>query len=64
MNIHATPARQFPLRLEASLADRLDLICKQTHITKTTISRIAISKFLDELEIKGISRAMNEVCEV
>ena len=64
MSIHATPARQFPLRLEASLADRLDKASKQTHINKTAISRIAISKFLTELEVSGISSAMHDVCEV
>lgn len=58
-----TPIRSFPIRLEHELMNRLELASKETHINKTTISRIAISKFLSELETTGIRNAMAQVCE-
>ena len=64
MNPTATPARQFPLRLESSLADRLDQYSLETRIPKTTISRIAIEKFLNELDETGIRTALRETCTV
>ena len=62
--IPATPIRSFPVRLEHDLMNKLEQLSKETHINKTTISRIAISKFLAELESTGIRNAMIEVCEV
>lgn len=61
--IHATPIRSFPIRLEHELMNKLERFAKETHINKTTISRIAITKFLTELETTGIRNAMVEVCE-
>lgn len=61
--ISATPIRTFPVRLEHDLMNKLERFAKETHINKTTISRIAISKFLTELETTGIRNAMIEVCE-
>ena len=64
MNITATPHRQFPLRLHASLADKLDRVSKETQISKTRIATIGLEKFLSELESSGIQSAMRNVCEV
>lgn len=64
MNITATPYRQFPLRLHASLADLLDRVSKETQIPKTRIATIGLEKFLVELETSGIRSAMRDVCEV
>lgn len=64
MNIHATPTRQFPLRLDANLADHLEQVARQTHINKTTLTRIAITKFLSELDASGIPNALKQACEV
>jgi predicted DNA-binding protein len=64
MNIHATPYRQFPLRLPAHMADELDRVSKSTRINKTTISRIALEKFLAEIDRSGASAAIEEVCEI
>ena len=61
--IKTTPIRTFPVRLEHDLMNKLERFAKETHINKTTISRIAISKFLTELETTGIRNAMNEVCQ-
>ena len=64
LQIHATPYRQFPLRLPNSVADELDRIAKRTRINKTTISRIALQKFIAEMERSGADDLLNELCEV
>lgn len=64
MNIIATPHRQFPLRLNASLADKLDRMSKETQIPKSRIATIGLEKFLSELESSGIKSAMRDACEV
>jgi predicted DNA-binding protein len=64
MNIPATPYRQFPLRLPTSIANELDSIAKRTRITKTTISRIALQKFITEMKRSGADALVNDLCEV
>lgn len=54
--------RQFPIRLESALADALDRYSEATNIPKTTISRIALIKFLNELENSGARSAIQKVC--
>ena len=64
LQIHATPYRQFPLRLPHAVADELDRIAKRTRINKTTISRIALQKFIAEMERSGADDLLNDLCEV
>lgn len=64
LQIHATPYRQFPLRLSHEMANELDRIAKRTRINKTTISRIAVEKFLDEMKRSGADQMLNDLCEV
>ena len=64
LQITATPYRQFPLRLPADMADELDQVAKRTRINKTTISRIALQKFLTEIERSGAAQMLDEVCEL
>ena len=59
-----TSYRQFPLRLPAQIADDLDYVSAQTRINKTTISRIALQKFIAELKRVGADKTLNEVCEL
>lgn len=56
--------RQFPLRLELSLADELDRMSAETNINKSTITRIAIQKFLAELKTSGARDAVKQVCSL
>lgn len=56
--------RQFPLRLESSLADELDRMSEETNINKSTITRIAIQKFLAELKASGARDAVKQVCSL
>lgn len=55
--------RQFPMRLEAPLAEALDRYAEATNIPKTTISRIALTKFLNELEKSGARAVLQQVCK-
>ena len=54
--------RQFPIRLESALADALDRYSEATNIPKTTISRIALTKFLNELENSGARAIIQKIC--
>ena len=56
--------KQFPLRLSPDMFAELERVAKQTRINKTTISRIALQKFLAQIEIIGVGNAINELCEV
>ncbi len=62
--LNSTPYRQFPLRLPTHMADELDRVAKRTRINKTTISRIALEKFLAEIDRSGAGAAIEEVCEI
>jgi hypothetical protein len=64
IQFNATPYRQFPLRLPAQVADELDRVAKRTRINKTTISRIALEKFLAEIDRSGAGAAIEEVFEI
>ena len=58
------PYKQFPLRLTHDMFDELERVARQTRINKTTISRIALQKFLAQIEVVGVGNAINELCEV
>ena len=58
------PYKQFPLRLTSDMFAELERVAKQTRINKTTISRIALQKFLAQIEIVGVGNVINELCEV
>lgn len=58
------PYKQFPLRLTPDMFAELERVAKQTRINKTTISRIALQKFLAQIEIVGVGNVINELCEV
>jgi hypothetical protein len=62
IQFNATPYRQFPLRLPAHMADELDRVAKSSRISKSTISRIALEKFLAEIDRSGAVAAIEEVC--
>jgi predicted transcriptional regulator len=52
------------MRLTADLADELDRIAKRTRINKTTISRIALQKFIAEIQRSGADAVLDEMCAV
>jgi hypothetical protein len=58
------PYKQFPLRLTPTMFAELERVAKQTRINKTTISRIALQKFLSQIELTGAGAFIDEICEV
>ena len=63
-NVQEVIYKQFPMRLEISLARELDHVAKETNINKTTISRIAIQKLLKEMREAGTVKSITTVFEV
>jgi len=55
---------QFPIRIDSRLTKELDRISNLTNIPKTTISRIALVKFLKELQDSGVAGAVERICSV
>jgi predicted DNA-binding protein len=63
-NKQTNPYRQFPMRLTAEMFDELDRVSKHTRINKTTISRIALHKFIAQIEQFDSNEMLNEACAV
>ncbi len=55
--------RIFPLRLDGDLVQKLNEMSNKTHITKTELSRIAITKFIKELEDSGVTKTLMNLCD-
>lgn len=58
------PCPAISFTVEAPLADALDRYSEATNIPKTTISRIALTKFLNELEKSGARAMLQQVCKI
>jgi predicted DNA-binding protein len=61
LNIHATPYTQFPLRLDHNLHQRFNNIAASTKIPKSILGRLGITKLLNEIDEKGITRVLQEL---
>ena len=61
LNIHATPYTQFPLRLDHHLNQRFTNIATTTKIPKSILGRLGITKLLNEIDEKGITRVLWEL---
>ena len=59
--IHATPYTQFPLRLDHNLYQRFTDIAATTKIPKSILGRLGITKLLNEIDEKGITRVLKEM---
>lgn len=59
--IHSTPKIQFPLRLNYELHAKFISIATKTRIPMSTLGRLSISKFLNEIESKGITKVLDEL---
>ena len=56
-----TPQIQFPLRLDSSLHDEFRSVSHRTRIPMSTLGRISITKLLHEIELKGITKVLDEM---
>ena len=59
--IESTPQVQYPLRLDHQLHDKFYSLSKQTKIPMSTLGRLSITMFLDEVESRGITTVLNEM---
>ncbi|BDW12058.1 hypothetical protein PSHI8_21420 [Polynucleobacter sp. SHI8] len=61
IQIESTPQVQFPLRMNYELHKRFSNISSKTKIPMSTLGRLSITKFLDEIESKGITTVLEEL---
>ena len=59
--IESTPQVQYPLRLDHQLHDKFYSLSKSTKIPMSTLGRLSITKFLDEVDSKGITTVLEEL---
>lgn len=61
LHIESTPQIQYPLRLDYHLHHEFRNLSKRTRIPMSTLGRLSISKFLNEIELKGITKVLDEM---
>ena len=61
LEFESTPSIQYPLRLDYNLHHEFRNLSKRTKIPMSTLGRLSITKFLNEIESKGITRVLNEL---
>ena len=57
----STPYSQYPLRIDHNLHERFTRISSTTKIPKSTLGRLGITKLLNEIDEKGITRVLQEM---
>ena len=61
IQIESTPYSQYPLRLSNELHQRFTRIASNTKIPKSTLGRLGITRLLNEIDEKGITRVLQEM---
>ncbi len=59
--IESTPQIQYPLRLDHQLHNKFYSLSKRTKIPMSTLGRLSITMFLDEVESRGITTVLKEM---
>jgi hypothetical protein len=59
--IESTPQIQYPLRLDYQLHNKFYSLSKRTKIPMSTLGRLSITMFLDEVDMKGITTVLKEL---
>lgn len=60
-HIESTPQVQYQLRISHELHARFTNISSSTKIPKSTLGRISLMRFLDDVESRGITRVLEEM---
>ena len=60
-SIESTPQIQYPLRLDYQLHNKFYSLSKRTKIPMSTLGRLSITMFLDEVETRGITTVLNQM---
>ena len=58
------PRIQIPIRINHSLHQRFTKISNKTKIPMSTLARDAIERHLADIEYRGISAVLDDMCEV
>jgi hypothetical protein len=61
LTIESTPQVQYPLRLDHQLHDKFYSLSKRTKIPMSTLGRLSITMFLDEVDMKGITTVLEKL---
>jgi hypothetical protein len=61
LTIESTPQVQYPLRLDHQLHDKFYSLSKRTKIPMSTLGRLSITMFLDEVNMKGITTVLEKL---
>jgi hypothetical protein len=58
------PRIQIPIRINHSLHDQFTRVSNRTCIPKSQLARFALATFLNDIETRGVSAVLDEVCEI
>ena len=56
------PRIQVPIRINHSLHDQFTRVSNRTCIPKSQLARFALATFLNDIETRGVSAVLDEVC--
>lgn len=57
----STPQIQYPLRMDPELHSEFRSLSNRTKIPMSTLGRLSITKLLNEIESKGITKVLDEM---
>ena len=58
------PRVQIPIRINQSLYEQFTRISNRTCIPKSQLARFALATFLNDIESRGVTAVLDEVCAV
>lgn len=56
------PNKQFPVRLSDALDARFTRVSNESHISKSKLVRLALNRFLSDIDNSGITAALSFIC--
>ena len=56
------PRKQIPIRIDNQLHDQFTRVSTRTCIPKSQLARFALATFLNDIETRGVSAVLDEVC--
>jgi hypothetical protein len=64
INLEEQPRVQIPIRINQSLYEQFTRISNRTCIPKSQLARFALATFLNDIESRGVTAVLDEVCAV
>ena len=61
-NTEDLPRIQIPIRINHSLHDQFTRVSNRTCIPKSQLARFALATFLNDIETRGVSAVLDDVC--